>query len=46
MKEAIESVPKGVSLYPWIVEVNDPILFATIIRKVVGRFDEEEEEEE
>lgn len=46
MKEAIESVPKGVSLYPWIRGVDNPEVFALVIRKVLGRIDEEESEEE
>jgi hypothetical protein len=34
---AVRSVPNGVSLYPWIVGINDPALFAQIIRKAIGR---------
>lgn len=34
---AIRSVPNGVSLYPWICGINDPGLFALVIRKAIGR---------
>lgn len=46
VKEAIESVPKGVSLYPWIRGVDNPDIFALVIRKVLGRIDEEESDDD